>query len=113
MDERRVRIEIDLNVRVRGGQTFAGYEDVDPSTVTRARASHADGPVGHGDKVLVCADDIIGDALVIGERVIAFERESGLACDACIADVDGARRLVYLKVDWQSFRDDPEFTPDQ
>jgi hypothetical protein len=25
----RTRIEIDLNVRVRGGQAFAGYEDTD------------------------------------------------------------------------------------
>jgi hypothetical protein len=103
-----VRVEVDLNVRVPGGQTFAGFEDVNPATITRARASDADGPVSAGDKVLVVepSDAIIGDALVVGERVIAYEGESGLAGDAVVTEIDPARRLIYLAVDWHSFRDD-------
>lgn len=94
-----VRVEIDLNVRVRGNQTFAGYEDVDPATVTRTRASRADDPVAVGDKVLVTCtpDEIEGDAVVIGEKV--------LGADATVTDVDPAKRLIYLAVDWHSFRD--------
>lgn len=102
------RVQVDLNVRVRGNQTFAGFEDIDPATITRARASRADGPVAVGDKVHVAEDDIIGDAVCVGERVIAFESESGLAADAVVTDVDRTRRLMYLAVDWQSFRDDDQ-----
>jgi hypothetical protein len=86
-----VRIAIDLNVRVK--QDFPGVE---PGTVTRARASKADGPVTAGDKVTVWADDIIGDAEVVGERMIG----------------DPPYRVVYLAVDWKSFRDDPEAADD-
>lgn len=70
------RVTIDLNVRVRGNQTFSGLED-------------ADGPVAVGDKVL------------------AVEAETGIIADAEITDVDEEHGLVYLAVDWASFRDVP------
>lgn len=103
-----VRIEVDLNVRVRGNQTFAGFEDVQPGTVTYARASCADGPVSIGDAVHVVepSDGIIGDAIVVGQRVIACERESGTAGDAVVTEVDPEKRLIFLAVDWRSFREE-------
>lgn len=63
------RVEIDLNVRVRGNLTFAGLED-------------ADGPLAAGDQVEV------------------FEPESGITGSARVAQIDTARRLVFLAVDW-------------
>jgi hypothetical protein len=76
-----VRIAVDLNVRVRGDQTYAGLED-------------ADGPVAVGDPVLA---------------VEPFDR---IAADAKVTGIDEEKQLVYLKVDWHSFRDDPEATED-
>jgi hypothetical protein len=76
-----VRIAVDLNVRVRGNQTYTSLDD-------------ADGPVAPGDKVL------------------AVEPETGIMADATVADVFEEHRLVYLDVDWHSFRDDPEATED-
>lgn len=77
-----VRVAIDLNVRVRGNQTYAGFED-------------ADGPLAAGDKVA------------------AFEAEAGVQADATVTEVDEGRRLVYLAMDWHSFRDAPEATEDR
>lgn len=88
------RIVIDPNVRVRGNQTYAGFEDVQAQgNLGRARLSHADGPVAAGD------------------RVLAVEAESGIVTDATVVDVDSERELVYLAVDWGGFRDDPEDEP--
>lgn len=103
-----VRIEVDLNVRVRSDQTYAGFEDVDPGSVTYARASDADGPVSVGDAVHVVEpfEKTVADAIVVGQKVIAFEGESGLAGDAVVTEVDPEKRLIYLAVDWHSFRDD-------
>jgi hypothetical protein len=68
------RVAVDLNVRVRGNQTYAGFEDVD---------------VG----------------LAPGDLVEVYEAESGFAGQARITDVDNARRLVYLTVDWGELRE--------
>jgi hypothetical protein len=70
-----VRVVIDPNVRVRGNQTF-----------TELGA-------------------IIGDAVCVGQQVVAFETESGLAGVAVVTDIDPERHLVYLAVDWRSFRE--------
>lgn len=88
-----VRIAVDLNVRVRGNQTYAGFEDV------RIPRAAADDPV---------------DLAVIkpGTPVTAFEEETGITADAKVTAVDEEARLVYLEVDWSSFRDDPEATED-
>lgn len=76
------RVEIDLNVRVRGNWTFTGLED-------------ADGPVEVGDIVQV------------------FEPESGLEGHGRVEEVDEARQLIYLSVDWASVRepDDGALSP--
>jgi hypothetical protein len=76
-----VRIAVDLNVRVRGNQTYSSLDD-------------ADGPVAVGDMLTV------------------FEAETGITANAQVTDVDQERQLVYLAVDWSSFRDDPEATDD-
>lgn len=68
------RVEIDLNVRVRGNWTYTGLED-------------ADGPVEVGDIVQV------------------FEPESGLEGHGRVEEVDEARQLIYLSVDWASVRE--------
>lgn len=90
-----VRIAIDLNVRVRGRQTYAGFEDVrEGRGFSRARTSAVNGPVEVGDKVL------------------AVEPEDRIVADAVVVDIDEERQLVYLSVDWQGFRDDPEAADD-
>lgn len=76
-----VRVAIDLNVRVRGNQTYSALHD-------------ADGLVSVGDKVL------------------AVEPETGIMADATVTDVSEQFGFVYLKVDWNSFRDDPEAADD-
>jgi hypothetical protein len=74
------RVQIDLNVRVRGNQTFAGFEDVEPREAV--------------------SEDLIG------AHVIAYEPESGVSGDGRVTEIDPASRLVYLDVDWRSLRDD-------
>jgi hypothetical protein len=88
-----VRIAIDLNVRVRENQTYSGFENV------RVPGASADDPVDTRD-------------IKPGTAVIAFEEESGIIADATVTAVDEEARLVYLAVDWGSFRDDPEATDD-
>lgn len=63
------RVAIDLNVRVRGNQTYAGFEDV------------------HGD-------------IALGDEVEVYEPETSLVGHGRVTDVDAARQLVYLAVDW-------------
>lgn len=72
-----MRVRIDLNVRVRGGRTFAGFEDFDGFDA---------------------AD------LHIGEAVTVYEPESGLRGEGSVVEVDRAKRLVVLAVDWSSLR---------
>lgn len=82
-----VRIEIDPNVRVRGRQTFTGYEDVQAQYgLTRTRS---------------------GAPVVAGQKVIAFESESGIMTDATVVDVWAEKQIIYLAPDWQGWRDDP------
>ncbi|MCK0516983.1 hypothetical protein [Williamsia sp. DF01-3] len=42
----------------------------------------------------------------VGERVVAFEPEDGVALDAAVAEVDIERCRVVLDIDWDSLRDD-------
>src|SRR4051794_31675710 len=65
------RIAIDLNVRVRGNETYAGFEDVEGPL-----------PSHHGELVEV------------------YERESGASGKAEVRDIDNERRLIFLAVDW-------------
>lgn len=74
----RPRIEIDLNVRTRNNETYAGIEDADTN----------DPNVGDEVYVVQSEDEIIGDAT--------------------ITRIDLEKDLVYLAVDWTSLRDDPE-----
>lgn len=74
------RIAVDLNVRVRGHETYSGFDDVtgaDPASLQR------------------------------GGRVIAFEAETGIFTHALVTTVDPVARLVFLLPDWPGFRDDP------
>lgn len=68
-------VEIDLNVRVRGTETYVGIEDVN----------------GYAK---------------IGDFVQVFESESTLVGLGRITEVDAAKRLVYLAVDWANLRED-------
>lgn len=63
-------IMIDPNVRVAGGLTFSGFEDV------------------------------IGELPDPGDRVIVREPESGITGSGTVARVDFADRLIYLDVEW-------------
>lgn len=60
----------------------------------RASFSDADGPVA------------------IGDQVLAVEWATEIHADATVTDIDEGRGLVYLAVDWHSFRDDPEAAED-
>lgn len=64
-------VEIDLNVRVRGDQTYAGLENVQ-------------GEISVGDLVWV------------------HESESQVIGSAQVVEIDPARELVFLSVDWAS-----------
>lgn len=63
-------VMIDPNVRVAGGLTFSGFEDV------------------------------IGDLPDHGDRVVVREPESGITGFGTVERVDFADRLVYLAVEW-------------
>lgn len=69
-------VDIDLNVRVRGGQTFSGFEDVSPDASA----------LSVGDKVGLTCDNLP----IIGE--------------ATVADLDHEKRLIYLSVPWGDLR---------
>lgn len=71
------RVLIDLNVRVRGNDTYAGFEDVDSWPIS------------------------------VGSVVEVFEPESGVHGGGRVNDIDLVRRLVYLSVDWASLTDEP------
>lgn len=79
-----VRVAIDLNVRVNGGQTCAGFEDVDPP----------------------------GCVLFPGQKVTVFERETGIEAPATVVSLAYATALVYLGVCWDGFREPPEAADD-
>lgn len=71
------RVKVDLNVRVRGNKTYAGYEDVVPE----------------------------GATLVVGEQVLIWEPEDDIVTDGTVIELDDAKQIVYLDVEWYSFRD--------
>lgn len=71
----RPRVAIDLNIRVHGNETYAGYEDIEG------------GPVAEGVDVDV------------------WEPESGIEGRGQITTLDPERRLAYLAVDWLALRD--------
>lgn len=73
------RIKIDLNVRVAGHLTYAGFEDVVPE----------------------------GSVVRLGEQVLAWEPECGMAADAVVHAIDDGTETVYLDVDWKSLRSWP------
>ena len=70
------RVEIDLNVRVRGNGTYAGFEDVQ-------------GP------------------LAVGMDVEVYESESGLTGPGRVTEIDAAKELVFLSVEWGALRETP------
>jgi hypothetical protein len=69
--------------------------DLNVYSGTRARVSDADGPIKAGDKVL------------------AVEPFDGIVADAAVAGIDEEHQLVFLVVDWSTFRDDPEADDDR
>lgn len=75
-----IRIAVDLNVRVQGHRTYAGFEDV----VGAANADHL---------------------VAVGDKVLAWEPEDDIVTDATVCAVDEATRIIYLDVDWYAFRD--------
>ncbi len=71
-----LRIAIDPNVRVRGNGTYAGFEDVQGALT----------------------------GLQVGDAVEVFERESDLTGEGRVTEIDLARRLVYVSVEWSTLR---------
>jgi len=70
-----MRVRIDPNVRVRGNATRVGFEDfegLDPAD------------------------------LHVGEVVTVYEPEAGLRGEGAIVEVDPAKQLVIVAVDWSS-----------
>lgn len=69
-----IRIAIDLNVRVEGGHTVAGFARVegDPSV------------------------------LAVHDEVTVFERETGVEGSGRIVKVDTGRQLVFIDVEWKT-----------
>jgi hypothetical protein len=80
-----VEIVIDLNVRVEGDRTFAGFEDVLGGFV---------------------------DDLLPGVPVMVVEEESDLVGIATVERVDVVRQLIYLNVDWSSLVPRPAASAD-
>lgn len=72
------RVEIDLNIRVRGRQTFA------------------------------CLKDDVHGPLVVGQAVEVFESESDIYGPAVVTDIDRKKGLVYMAVEWAKLRDPHE-----
>ena len=70
-----VKIEIDLNVRVKGNLTYAGFENV------------------------------TGALPAVGTRVKVYESESELSGYATVASLDHKRKIIYLDVDWTLLHD--------
>jgi hypothetical protein len=86
MTDQRPRIEIDPNVRVRGNKAYAGFEDVQAAgQLTRTR--------------------LRGIPVSAGQRVLAWEPEDDIVTDAVVVDMDEDRQLIYLAVEWGSWRE--------
>jgi hypothetical protein len=64
-----------------------------------------------GNQAYSTVEDADGP-VAVGDKVLAVEQETGVWADATVTEVDGARGLVYLAVDWGSFRDDPDTSED-
>lgn len=71
------QITIDPNIRIRNNWTYAGFEDVE------------------------------GQFPGVGGDVIAVEAESGLSGPARVVDINAAKQLIYLAVDWLLFFGSP------
>lgn len=80
-----VEIIIDLNVRVEGDRTYAGFEDVLGGFV---------------------------EDLVPGGPVMVVEEESDLVGPATVERIDFARQLIYLNVAWSSLAPRPAVAMD-
>lgn len=76
-------IMIDPNVRVAGGLTFSGFEDVR------------------------------GPMPVAGQRVLVREPEANLVAPGIVTSVDNEDSLIYIRVEWASLKTDVLPTPDQ
>jgi len=50
-------------------------------------------------------EDVIGQ-IAVGEHITVYEPEDGVAADAVVREIDTAKGLVFLAVDWASLRDD-------
>lgn len=56
----------------------------------------------------VAGIDDAGGPVAIGDQVLAVDPFDGLVTDGTVLDMDQEKRLLYLAVDWGTFRDDPE-----
>jgi hypothetical protein len=69
-DAIQTRVEIDLNVRVRGGQTYSGLED------------------------------IYGEMPAVGDIVMVFQPDECVEAPATVEDIDLRKELIYMSVSW-------------
>ncbi|MGO9286206.1 MAG: hypothetical protein ACLP75_25440 [Mycobacterium sp.] len=74
---------IDPNVRVRGGQTFSGFEDIK-------------GPMPQ-----------------VGNRVLVREPESNLVGIGVVTRINDTDRIIYISVNWAELAPDRLPTPDE
>lgn len=79
----KAKVRIDLNVRVRGNGTFAGFED------------------------------LLEGSLGVGEEVIVVEDESGVSGPARVSEIDLNSQLIYLDVEWAELKRPSPSAPSQ
>lgn len=73
----QTKVNIDLNIRVRGQLTYTGFEHIQ------------------------------GDLPSVGDSVLAVEPEDGIQAPAIVVDLDEKRHLIYLAVAWREFTERP------
>jgi len=95
---------VGTNVYISGNYTYSGCEYVaapttriaiDPNVRVRGNGTYAG------------FEDVSGP-LTAGAKVEVYEPESGLVGNGQVTEIDAAKELVYLSVDWSSLTDQTE-----
>ena len=84
------------------GYTYAGYEySIEP----KARIAIDPNVRVRGNGTYSGFEDVTGP-IAVGDEVEVYEAESNLVGLGHVTEIDGARELVYLSVDWSSLTDE-------
>jgi hypothetical protein len=81
-----------------GTFSYSGYEYV---VGTRSRVMIDPNIRVRGNATYAGFEDVDGP-IAVGEAVEVYEPESGITGQGCVTEIDAARELVYLSVDWSS-----------